>query len=379
MVSGQHDPTSTTSKLKRLLVVLETDDRSASGVVRGLAYKELFASSDFVANYRTRLPKRFKKLLGNLPLGGSVLRQTGLDAILVRLATKANEQRIISLARDSDVVYVQKVTSLKFIKELCGKTNTPVVYDFVDAMWLDHSGFNELLRTVNAVTTDNELIANYVKTINSNCTVVPDAPALEKFDKRRSELASKRTDTIVLGWLGSRATAFNLYQIWEALEELFPRYPQLHLRLVGTGDDLKRIPPFEKVRFSHVPWYNEDEMISEIFGMHIGLFPLQDLERCRMRGVLKATNYMCGEAAVVTSPVGQCVDVIQDGVNGMIASTTQEWIDKLELLINDAELRQRLTQNGLATVRAHFRLDQSFAKLKHVLETNGASKSMSIN
>jgi len=108
-------------------------------------------------------------------------------------------------------------------------------------------------------------------------------------------------------------------------------------------------------------------MITEIFGMHIGLCPRQNVERCRVRSVLKVTNYMCGEAAVVTSPVGQCADIIQDGVNGMIAGSTQQWIDKLEMLIKDEELRQRLAENGLETVRSQFRLDQSFAKLKKVL------------
>lgn len=368
MIKG-HEHNSHNGSAKRLLVVLESSNRSASSVVRGLAYRDLFSSNGYSADYQHRLPGGLRNFLGKVPTAGRrLLGSSGLEAGLVKVATKTNEQRIISRARNCDVVYLQKITSVSFIKEICKKTSARVVYDFVDAMWLDHNGFNELLKTVDAVTTDNELIAKYVRSHNSNCTVVPDAPALEEFDKRRSQLRQKPGDKIVLGWLGSKATAFNLYLIWEALEELSQRYPQLHLRLVGTGEDLRRIPKFERVQFSYLPTYNEAEMISEVFGMHIGLFPLQDVERCRMRGVLKATNYMCGEAVVVTSPVGQCVDLIQDGVNGMIASTTQEWIDKLELLIKDEMLRRKLSDNGLKTVRSDFRLDQSFAKLKQVLD-----------
>jgi glycosyltransferase involved in cell wall biosynthesis len=111
-------------------------------------------------------------------------------------------------------------------------------------------------------------------------------------------------------------------------------------------------------------------MVEEVFNMHVGLFPLQNVERCRTRGVFKATNYMCGEAVVVASPVGQCADFIEDGVNGMLAGSTQEWIEKIETLINDPALRQRLSQRGLDAVRANFRLDQSFAKLKQVLLAN---------
>jgi len=131
---------------------------------------------------------------------------------------------------------------------------------------------------------------------------------------------------------------------------------------------LEYLPRFERVRFSYCESYDQARMIEEVLGMHIGLFPLQNVERSRVRGVLKATVYMSGGAAVVSSPVGQSVDVIRDGHNGLIAGTTEEWVEKLDMLIRNQELRQRLTQNGLETVRSHFRVDQSFAKLKQVLQ-----------
>jgi hypothetical protein len=92
------------------------------------------------------------------------------------------------------------------------------------------------------------------------------------------------------------------------------------VRLVGTGDDPALRPPFERVRYSAVPYYDQSTMIDEVLGMDIGLFPLQDVERSRVRGVLKAAIYMCGEAAVVASPVGQTPEVISNGVNGVLAS-----------------------------------------------------------
>ena len=196
-----------------------------------------------------------------------------------------------------------------------------------------------MLQKVDAVTTDNEVTASYVRSLNTPCIVIPDAPALDAFDQKRAELNKKPTDRIVLGWLGSPGTAYNLFVVWEALEELFKRHNNLHLRLVGTGNDSRFIPEFEKVKFSCVPFYNQASMVEEVFGMHIGIFPLQNVERCQMRGVFKATNYMSGEAAVVASPVGQCPDFIKDGVNGMLAATTEEWIENSKLIL-DADLER---------------------------------------
>lgn len=360
--------------MKRILVVLEAGSRSPSGVVRALVYRQLFAAHGFSAEFLVRQPIQLMDRINNLP---SVLRlivsRPWLKSRLLRWRTTASERRILKAAGEVDIVYMSKVLSYSFVRTLCSKTKARVVYDFGDAVWLEGESqdeFNGLLRSVDAVTTDNELTADYVRRYNPDCTVIPDAPVLEAFDKRRPDLGNKPNDRITLGWIGSPGTAYNLYLIWDALEELFARHPELHLRLVGTGHNLQLIPPFEKVRFSCRPFYNQAEMVEEVFSMHVGLFPLQNVERCRARGVFKATNYMCGEAAVVASPVGQCADFIDDGVNGMLAGSTQEWIDKLEMLINDAALRRRLTQNGLDDVRANFRLDQSFAKLKQVLLAN---------
>jgi glycosyltransferase involved in cell wall biosynthesis len=284
--------------------------------------------------------------------------------------TARNENRIRKLARGADVIYLNKVSSQSLLQDLLKEKQARIVYDFGDAIWLQEwsaQELNEVLRQMDAVTTDNEITAGYVRRVNPNCVVIPDAPALHAFDARRSELSQKPADKVVLGWLGSPATAYNLYVVWEALEDLFKRHQHLHLRLVGTGNDPRLLPEFENVRFSCVPFYDQSKMVEEVFGMHIGLFPLQDVERCRMRGVFKATNYMSGEAAVIASPVGQCADFIQDGVNGMLAATKDEWIEKLERLIIDETLRRRLAENGLASVRANFRVEQSFEKLKEVL------------
>jgi glycosyltransferase involved in cell wall biosynthesis len=354
--------------MKKLLVVLEAGDSLPSGVIRGLAYEELFAKNGFDAKFVSRRPARlfktsrfpFRQLLDFAPLRNR----------LVNRVTAYNENRIRKLARGADVIYLNKVSSQSLLQDLIKEKHGRIVYDFGDAIWLQEwsaNDLNEVLRKVDAVTTDNEITAGYVRRVNPNCVVIPDAPALDAFDARRSELSQKPTDRVVLGWLGSPGTAYNLYVIWEALEELFARHQNLHLRLVGTGNDPRLLPEFENVRFSCVPFYDQAKMVEEVFGMHIGLFPLQDVERCRMRGVFKATNYMSGEAAVIASPVGQCAQFIQDGVNGMLAATKQEWIEKLERLIVDEGLRRSVVENGLASVRANFRVEQSFEKLKEVL------------
>jgi glycosyltransferase involved in cell wall biosynthesis len=117
--------------------------------------------------------------------------------------------------------------------------------------------------------------------------------------------------------------------------------------------------------------YTADEMIDEVLGMHVGLFPLQDVDICRSRGINKATIYMSGEAVVVASDVGQCRDFIQDGVNGFTAGSTSEWVEKLDRLLRDEPLRKRVAARGLETVRSQFSIDHCFATLRGLLEPSG--------
>ncbi len=357
--------------MTRLLVVLEAGDRWPSGVVRGTVYRDLFARHGFDATFKTRLPLRMMDWLDSShSIAIRIFLRHRVRKKLLNRAITASEKEILKLAQKADVVYTSKILSYPLVQALCDKTNAYIVYDFGDALWLagnNSEEFNEVLRSVDAVTTDNEMTAKYVRMFNSHCTVIPDTPQVEQFDKRRAELSTKPDDRIVLGWIGTPGTAYNLYLIWEVLEELFERHPQLHLRIVGAGYDQRLIPPFEKVRFSCLPTYNQAQMIEEVFKMHIGLFPLQNIEKSRVRGILKALVYMSGEASVISSPVGQSLEVIEDGRNGLLAESSQEWIDKIEMLIKDKALRSRLAENGLKTVRSNFSLETSFAMLKKVL------------
>ena len=51
----------------------------------------------------------------------------------------------------------------------------------------------------------------------------------------------------------------------------------------------------------------------------------------------------------------------------MLANSTLEWVDKLEQLITNHELRQQIAAAGLATVRRDFSLEKSFMALINAL------------
>ena len=56
----------------------------------------------------------------------------------------------------------------------------------------------------------------------------------------------------------------------------------------------------------------------------------------------------------VMSPVGVNTEIIQDGVNGYLAKTEDEWIEKISKLIESSELRKKIGENGRVTVEKNY-------------------------
>ncbi len=195
---------------------------------------------------------------------------------------------------------------------------------------------------------------------------MPDPSQVELFDQSR--IQSDRADSsIILGWIGSPATLFNLYSIWEPLEKLFARFDNIPVRLVGTGYDRLLLPRFEKVRYTTLAFYSQQDLIREVLQMDIGLFPLFDIEDSLARGILKATVYMSGEACVITPPIGQNLQLITDGENGVLALSKDEWLDRLTTLVEDADSRKRIAAAGLRTAREGFSLQHCYNQLLDAL------------
>jgi glycosyltransferase involved in cell wall biosynthesis len=361
--------------MKRILVVTETGDAWPSGRIRALIYRDLFACDGIDVHYVSRLVPWLSRLgtHPNRTLGYAM--KMGLDRILRNLnhlLAFAKEAEIYRIARHYDIIYLQKVASLRLVSRLRRATSARLVYDLNDGVWLPSRSWfaggkiRDILGRVDAVTCDNRFGLQFAHQYNPQTYLVPDPPQLELFDLYRQQVA-RNSLQVVLGWIGSPATLFNLYSIWEPLEVLFSRFENITLRLLGVGHGKRLLPPFEKVRYTSLPYYTQEQMVCEVLQMDIGLFPLFDVEDSYVRGILKAAIYMSGEACVITRPIGGNSELIKDFQNGVFAQTLQEWLDRLSVLVENQSLRRKIASAGLQTVREGYTLRHCYEKLMYAL------------
>jgi glycosyltransferase involved in cell wall biosynthesis len=59
----------------------------------------------------------------------------------------------------------------------------------------------------------------------------------------------------------------------------------------------------------------------------------------------------------IMSPVGVNASIINDGVNGFLASTSEEWVEKLKLLIEGPEMALQMGEAARRTVVERFSVE----------------------
>ncbi len=136
---------------------------------------------------------------------------------------------------------------------------------------------------------------------------------------------------VVLGWIGTPMTV----RFLEVLREVMPALAmkiRIQLHIVGAkwecpGVDVVCLNWSEEV---------ESAMVGEF---DVGIMSLIDGNWERSKCGYKLIQYMAAGVVPVGARVGENRIIIQDGVNGYLASHPEEWLAKLEMVCGDAQLR----------------------------------------
>jgi glycosyltransferase involved in cell wall biosynthesis len=129
---------------------------------------------------------------------------------------------------------------------------------------------------------------------------------------------------------------------------------------VGDGPDLPKVkeffsrhPALQVFFFPRLPY---EQFIRAIWASDVTAFPYPDNPVHRSKCSLRVIDYMAMGKPVITSAVGQNKEYIVDGESGILAPAEDEdaFADKLEMLLRDRELRDKLGRNAEIRVRQRF-------------------------
>lgn len=284
---------------------------------------------------------------------GHVLQKT-----LVQLRAIRRRLRDLRRAASFDVVFVCRealMLGTSWFERRIKQTGVPMLFDFDDAIWLlDVSAGNRRLAFLknpaktaaiiamsDRIFAGNEYLATYARRFNESVTVVPSTVETDEYVPGSRHLGAP----VVIGWSGSPTTVRYFEHAIPVLRDLRARYgDRIQFRLVG--DEHYRN---EELGIQGVRWSKETE-IRELQGFDIGIMPMADEEWAKGKCGLKGLLYMSVEVPAVLSPHGVNSEIVQNGVNGYLAGSHDDWVDRLSRLVESPDLRERLGVAGRRTV-----------------------------
>jgi glycosyltransferase involved in cell wall biosynthesis len=293
----------------------------------------------------------------------------------------------LSNVKDYDVVFIYREIfpiGPAFVERiLSGSGFPPTVFDFDDAIFLrSTSDANQLIAALKVpskvgtivggsthVIAGNDYLADYARRFNPAVTTIPTCVDTNVFRPREGGAGGRDPRGPVIGWIGSPTTADYIKGLGGVLREVATEHPFV-LRVSGTGQPIE----MPGVKVENAEWALVDEI--DLFrNLDIGVYPLVDDEWARGKCGFKAIEFMACGVPVVAAAVGVNREIIQDGVNGFLASTPAEWVTKLGMLISDPALRARFALAGRETIENRYSLHVNAPRVAAVLRQAAESRS----
>jgi glycosyltransferase involved in cell wall biosynthesis len=246
-----------------------------------------------------------------------------------------------------------------------------IVYDIDDLVFLNPpSSSNPLIHYLRSP-------KNHISLMKSADHVITCTPYLDQFVRQYNQSTTDISSTVntnvyrpktdyctkdkfVIGWSGSHSTSKYLHLMDGVFRELAKKHSFTLLVMGDAGFTL------DGVEVKALPWKEEYEV--EIIGrFDVGVYPLPDEEWVYGKSGLKAIQYMALGVPTLATAIGANFRVIENGVSGFLLKTEQEWIEALNKLIEDAELRKRIGKEGRKRVEELFSVQKNKDKYLKIL------------
>lgn len=236
-----------------------------------------------------------------------------------------------------------------------------VIYDIDDMIFLGHSseanGFIEVMKGKRKVsylmkkakhivvsTPKNEEFASQ---FNKNITDISVAINTEVYLPVNTY---SNKSVVTIGWSGSHSTSRYLRLLEDVLRKFSNRKD---VRILAIGDTSFRFSDFS---CDCIPWVSATE-VPDLQQIDIGLYPLPFNEPWVYgKSGGKALQYMALGIPTIATALGTNFRIIDDGVSGYLVKEMDEWVEKIEYLIQHPEERKRIGQAGRLKVEKDYSL-----------------------
>lgn len=204
---------------------------------------------------------------------------------------------------------------------------------------------------VKTCTTTTTFLAEKLADYGKKVFIVPnklskkDVEIANAISSRKLKVESRKQ--IRLGYFsGTLSHNKDFATITDALMQIMEKHENAELFLVGPLDVESELNKFSN-RIKQLPFVPREKHFANLASVDINLVPLElGNPFCESKSELKF--FEAGIVGVPTVAVANQTfsEAIEDGVNGFLAKTNEEWVEKLSKLIEDENLRKEMGQKA---------------------------------
>lgn len=217
--------------------------------------------------------------------------------------------------------------------------------------------YRSLLFSSERATTTTPFLRDKMRELGRDAYIVPNTVNAAQRACADDILATRQRENsqVRIGYFsGSKTHARDFAQCATAIQAILRRHPHTRLRLVGLLDLDDSWIPFAE-RIERAGMMDPLDMLRSLGECDVNLAPLEEGNMfCEGKSELKFFEAGLIEVPTLASRTGPFVAAIDDNVNGLLASSPEEWEDKLERLVQSVEFRETLGAQARLTTLERF-------------------------
>ena len=283
--------------------------------------------------------------------------RTALEAdllLLYRVAYSPRIEALIEQARGRGIPVLFDVDDLVFEPEVVARID-PVKAMGAEQAVLYYQGvwrYRWALQASDVVLTSTAYLAQRAEALGRKAYVHRNGLSgwmLDEAERLRQKEPSSSADKVIIGYGSGTAThRRDFAEAAPALAEVMRRHPEVELLVVGALHPTEALPlpeslrPFrDRIRYHPPVAWREWLTLQQQFDINLAPLELGN-PYCESKSELKYIEAAIVGVPTVASRTPAFEFAIADGETGFLAGDEAEWVEKLERLVVDADLRGRM-------------------------------------
>ncbi len=192
-----------------------------------------------------------------------------------------------------------------------------------------HNKIDHVINNANYVVSGSPYLTTYISRLNTNVIEIPTSIPKEVYTQKPE---SKTNTIFTIGWIGSRATSFNVIKLIPAFEELSKKL-KFQLNLIGFDANEQR--KFAHLNVNFIKWDSKTE-IEEIHKFDLGIMPLENTPFNQGKCGFKLVQYMGCSLPTIATPLEANVKINRSKKN-LHAITIEDWVNAFEKVYHNQD------------------------------------------